>query len=149
MRLRLRSIAFVLGVASSISTAGIGFGPVSGAASATPLRTVAFQTPSGNIHCYLASDGLRCDLQRNTAKVPVRPPGCELDWGNAFFLPTTGRAVRVCHGDTVADPDNAILAYGRNWTRGDITCVSAASGLTCVNRGGRSMALATARQTLS
>ncbi len=126
----------------------MGFSVPAGAASTT-LTGTEFQTPSGNIHCAFYDSELRCDLSKNTAPVPARPADCELDWGNAFYLPVSGKGGRGCVGDTVANPDNPILKYGAKWKRSGITCTSAASGLACTNRTGRKMFLSAGTQTLS
>jgi hypothetical protein len=41
----------------------------------------------------------------------------------------------VCAGDTALGAKN-VLAYGRTWQRGPITCTSRVTGLTCRNARG-------------
>lgn len=98
----------------------------------------AFQTPSGNIHCAAYADGanraeLRCDLVQNTARIPPRPADCELDWGDAFGMNNRGQAERICHGDTVQNPKNPVLQYGKRWSAGGFRCDATQSRLRCVN----------------
>jgi hypothetical protein len=94
-----------------------------------------FQTPSGNIHCQWASDsGLRCDLMQFSGKRLPKPSDCNLDWGDSFYVAATGTSGGVCHGDTILNPKNPKLAYGKTWVKGGITCTSSERGLRCVNR---------------
>jgi hypothetical protein len=108
-----------------------------------------FQTPSGNIHCQWASDdGLRCDLLQFTGKRLPKPKDCILDWGDSFFVAATKKSSGVCHGDTVMNPKNPKLAYGKTWSRGGITCDSMERGLRCVNRDGHGFELSKAAAKL-
>lgn len=123
---------------------------LSGAAKADLLY--GFQSPSGNIHClaYEGAEGgeIRCDALKLTPSYPKRPADCDLDWGHAFAVATTGKAYLACVGDTVADPNNEVLPYGEALTFGGISCVSAKTGMTCTNAEGRGFSLAKARQEL-
>lgn len=114
-------------------------------------RFVGFQTPSHGIAClYAVIDGkrsLRCDV-RAVAHPPNRPKSCELDYGNAFLLTPTGRARRLCAGDTVLDPKAKVLAYGRTRTLGPFTCTSKRTGLRCTSRAGHGFVLSRATQKL-
>ena len=101
---------------------------------------VAFQSPTGNIHCMIYGTDqtaeARCDLLELVPSRLPAPRGCDLDWGHAFAVERTGRAGLACVGDTVADPGNAILIYGAAVSLGGITCVSAKTGVTCTNAEG-------------
>jgi hypothetical protein len=97
---------------------------------------IGFQTPSKNIHCAGFSDSggtnLRCDILHNNAPPPARPKDCELDYGNAFEMTLTGKSVRLCYGDTVADA-YPILAYGTTWKWAGFICSSSTAGVRCTN----------------
>jgi hypothetical protein len=112
---------------------------------------VGFQTPSHGIACmYSVIDGrrsLRCDV-RDVAHPAKRPKSCELDYGSAFLLTPTGRARRLCAGDTVLDPKAKVLAYGRTRTLGPFTCTSRRTGLRCTSRAGHGFVLSRATQKL-
>lgn len=112
---------------------GLGLSTISPASSAAPP---VFQVPSGNIHCAVdAQYGLDCEIGQNKAKLPPPPADCQLDWGNRFMMSSTGKALRVCHGDTIGrDPKHAVLGYGQTWRNQGFTCVSRRSGLTCWNQ---------------
>ena len=108
-----------------------------------------FQSPSKNIACqYFDTDGentLRCDISQMNAS-PPRPADCELDWGEAFEMTAKGSAGRNCHGDTMADPQLPVLAYGEVWLRGGFTCRSEPTGLTCFNATQHGFSLSRATQ---
>ena len=67
-----------------------------------------FQSPSKNIACayfdYDKQNTLRCDIAVMDNK-PRRPPGCDLEYGQAFEMSAIGAAARICYGDTVIDKD--------------------------------------------
>ena len=106
----------------------------------------AFKTPSGNIVCgySIAPDGnasMECGI-KSGLKPP--PPRVHCDAGDPndkrLSLTATGRAVPVtCAGDPgpfVVETKAGVLAYGRTWSGGGISCASATTGVTCKNRVG-------------
>jgi hypothetical protein len=107
----------------------------SGAASAS---SSFFQTPSKNIHCawFSSPSDLRCDIDSGLRPKPKRPAACDLDFGDSISLGRAGRSHLVCHGDTTRDPSAKVLAYGKTWSRGGITCKSRTDGLRCANASG-------------
>jgi hypothetical protein len=109
----------------------------------------SFQAPSGNIHCWIDGYGARCDILEATYSFTKRPADCDLDYGGAFFVEPRGRKGGVaCVGDTVANPDSAVLGYGSRITFNGITCTSERSGMTCTNAAGHGFSLARAAQTV-
>ena len=103
-----------------------------------------FQLPSKNIGCAYDANPtfLRCDIRSGLSP---RPRGkCELDWTGLEIKPT-GRATPSCAGDTALLPGAPVLAYGKTWSRGGITCRSRITGLRCTNRSGRGFTLARER----
>jgi hypothetical protein len=119
---------------------------------ATPVAAqdyTTFQAPSGNIHCWVDSDGARCDILEATYSFTKRPADCELDYGGAFYIGPQGRkGIVACAGDTVSSLDNPVLGYGSTIEAFGITCTSERSGLTCTNPAGHGFTLARARQTV-
>jgi hypothetical protein len=110
-----------------------------------------FATPSGHIACmyqHMSGDkpSLRCDVD-NVAHPVKRPKACDLDYGSAFGLGTTGRAQRLCVGDTVRDPKAKVLAYGKTKHYGPFTCTSRTTGLRCT-KGKHGFELSRQRQKL-
>ena len=140
-RLRALCLFALLGALAGAPTAG-----------ATSLALVLFRTPSGNIGClYSSASGgvpasLRCDIRSRLHSPPPRhPAGCNLDWGDSLALERTGRAVLVCHGDTVIDPRSRVLAYGTGWARDGFSCSSQTTGLRCTNSAGHGFFLSRER----
>ena len=103
-----------------------------------------FQLPSGNIHCMAFEGTLRCDLLRAAFPPPPRPRDCEQEYGSAVELGPRGPARLICHGDTVADPGNPVLGYGRAWQGWGLSCLASQAGLRCVNAQGRGFEMARA-----
>lgn len=126
-----------------ISAGAIAVFAMPGAIAQTAGAIVAFQSPSGNVHCMIdASAGpnpiVACELREFTGKAPPKPRNCELDWVPGATLDGTGRVTLfACQGDTIQTPDSPKLAYGKSLTRGAITCVSATTGITCTVKSGR------------
>ena len=119
--------------------------PAGAAAGGGDLGGLAFRTPSGNIHCLYERSGaqaeLRCDIGSG-----LRPPpraACAFDWA-ALRLPARGRALPGCVSDSVTQPGEPVLAYGRSWRRGPFSCRSAAAALSCSSRAGHGFTLARA-----
>jgi hypothetical protein len=111
-----------------------------------------FATPSGHIGCmYQHAKGekayLRCDVD-DVAHPVKRPASCELDYGSAFGLSASGKAQRLCVGDTVRDPKAKVIKYGTTRRFGPFTCTSKTTGLRCTNRAGHGFALSRERQRL-
>ena len=119
------------------------FGAAIAGAQAHASTVVLFRTPSGNIGCVYsaglsgnAAPSLRCDIRSRLHPEPRPLRGCPLNSGDSLQISRLGRASLVCHGDTAIDPGAPVLAYGRTWQRGGITCLSQAVGLRCANAVG-------------
>ena len=114
----------------------------------------SFKTPSNNIYCVAWRDKIagsvemQCELAQNTAKIPTQPKDCQLDWGNRFGMSERGKAERVCHGDTIQNPNYKTLAYGKVWKVAGFTCDVSTARLRCVNLDKRGFELAKASQKL-
>jgi hypothetical protein len=108
---------------------------------------IAFQVPSGNIHCRADSVYLDCEIAASNAKLPPKPKSCDLDWGYRFVMSPNGRAERACHGDALGrNPKHPILSYGKTWRKNGFTCVSKPTGLTCKNQDGHGWTLSKNKQ---
>jgi hypothetical protein len=106
---------------------------------ASAPATFAFiQTPSHNIGCLYQSSpaALRCDIRSGLKPPPSKPRGCTVDWTGGYQVGATGRAQKVCAGDTVLSPSARVVRYGTTWRSGPFTCKSNTSGLRCRNRSG-------------
>lgn len=96
-------------------------------AAPAPAATMSgFWMPSKQIACaYIPKDDdipeqLRCDMFFLNDR--------------AMLLQTTGKARKIRITDTIADPKNPVLAYGKRWRRGPFRCTSRRTGLTCRHR---------------
>ena len=107
----------------------VAFLALAGAASA---KLVGFQSPSGNIGCYMDGIGVRCDIVKREWTPPPKPPSCELDWGQGVFVGRHGKAEFVCAGDTAINEEQ-VLGYGESISRGRFRCVSKETKMKCVN----------------
>jgi uncharacterized protein DUF6636 len=111
----------------------------------------SFQSPSKNIACAYYGDDkqstLRCDIAVMDT-TPRRPPGCDLDYGQAFEMSEIGAAARICYGDTMIDKTLPVIGYGETWQRGDFTCKSEQSGITCRNADQHGFSLSRAKQQI-
>jgi hypothetical protein len=122
---------------------------------ATPTAAVdGLRMPSNNIVCTVQEPDdnlageLRCDT-RNFPPTSRRPPkDCQLGWGDAFSIGESGKAERICHGDTIMHEDVMVLPYGMTWQHGAYTCRSQPSGLTCFNAQGHGFSLSRSSQRL-
>ena len=129
------------------SAAGLVCGLIMACGSAH-AQEISFRSPTGNIHCMIFSGsytGARCDLAKFTPSYP-RPGDCDLDWGFAFEVGITGPGSPICAGDTVRQRNARVLKYGQSVTRSGITCISAKTGMTCVNAQGHGFTVARAFQ---
>jgi len=113
---------------------------------------IYFKTPSGNIHCAWydldQAPEVRCDIRNFTASFK-RSADCELDWGFAFAVGAkSGKGAVLCAGDTVISPEAKVLAYGKTFSEGGISCVSGTKGLTCKNRKGHGFSLSRTKQRI-
>jgi hypothetical protein len=112
-----------------------------------------FQTPSHNIGCaYTPASGdssvmLRCDVT-NVDHPAKRPSSCQQSYGRAFGLYGTGKAKRLCVGDTARNPSSRVLGYGTTRKYGPFTCRSLTSSLRCHNNYGHGFTLSKQKQTL-
>jgi uncharacterized protein DUF6636 len=112
----------------------------------------AFTTPSKGIACMYIhipdeAASLRCDVD-DVVRPAKRPTSCGLDYGSAFGLTRTGRARRLCVGDTVKDPEAKVLRYGVKRTFGPFACIARTTGLRCTTRAGHGFELSRQRQKL-
>jgi hypothetical protein len=92
-----------------------------------------FQSPSGNIGCYLDAKHARCDIRKRDWKPTPSPQPCELDYGQGIVLDAT-HAEFVCAGDTALGGPKT-LGYGETAQRGPFVCDSEEDGITCSHTG--------------
>ena len=133
------SRALVLALAGSLALPA-------GALAAEPRM---WQSPSGNIACFVSRSQLRCDMRELGNPPRPAPRSCEGDYGSAFGVGRDARrGRRLCVTDAVGGPGTPTVAYGETWRRGGFRCRVRRSGVRCVNRGGHGFALRRGRQRL-
>jgi hypothetical protein len=96
-------------------------------------ESAAFETPSGNIGCFIDKLTVRCDIAERDWKPPAAPADCELDYGQGISLGAGSGAALVCAGDTVLGSGGETLSYGQAIAAGLLRCESAEDGLTCTD----------------
>lgn len=100
-------------------------------------RFLQFQSPSGNIHCYVStgrrSGQARCDILRKRFDAPAPPPRCRGDWGHALGVSKRGVGRFQCVYDSAYSEDSRLLRYGYDVRVGTFRCVSRRSGMLCRN----------------
>jgi hypothetical protein len=106
------------------------------AATAHACVPPSFQTPSGNISCWIADDTASCWIVDYTYAAPAEAcssPG----WANGFWLDGGNPAELRCSteppGTYSGLRTHTTLDYGQTRSVGVMTCASAASGVTCAD----------------
>jgi hypothetical protein len=128
--------------------------PVHPAAAQASDDPIGFKTPSGRIHCDTYPDDgatgkpvLRCDITGPNQPRVARPKDCELDYGYAFELTEPGGKARLlCAGDTTANPEHKVLAYGSTWESQGFRCDVTPLRLRCVNKSAHGFELSARHQ---
>jgi uncharacterized protein DUF6636 len=105
------------------------------------LSTRRFVTPSGNIGCITRGSAIRCDIMSGLRPEPV--VDCPVDW-TGLTLDAGRLAGPTCAGDGGGWEGASVFPYGRTWSRGDLTCKSESTGLTCSDTSGNGFELARA-----
>ena len=113
---------------SSTTTSSVG-GSSTTAAPVGDHGPQQFQSPSGNIGCFIDASGARCDIRQRSWTPPPKPPGCDLDYGQGIEV-SSDHADFVCAGDTTLG-QGPPLPFGSSSQRGAFICESASSGMTC------------------
>jgi hypothetical protein len=115
------------------------------AATALPLAATAnagvppsFQTPSGNILCWVADNAASCRVITYAYAVPPPPGDCmSPGWGNSFFLDQGKPPFLTCDSDPSGTYNglrtHTTLGYGQTQSVGVMTCDSETSGVTCTD----------------
>ncbi len=111
---------------------------------------IAFQSPTGNIHCAIhekAGTEVNCDLREYSPSYTL-PVGCD---GLTIIFSAWDFSLKgglSCTDANLIRSDNAVLPYGEAISLGGISCVSAKTGITCTNASGHGFSVARGRQIL-
>lgn len=98
----------------------------------------SFQTPSGNIMCWIAENAATCGIVDYTYSERQRPSDCSSDeWPSTFWL-SEGEPASVNCSDSPPGTREGLrthttLDYGQTKSVGVMTCASEVSGVTCTD----------------
>ncbi|OAN84992.1 hypothetical protein A8B78_05675 [Jannaschia sp. EhC01] len=122
-----------------------------------------FNSPSGNIICYLENDldvyqpvqdlSLTCLVFEATWTLPDDygddDPICDLDRTRRIVSPPDGPAIErwTCHGD-VFWPIHGAISYGAEWSFLSFDCQMADTGVSCQNGQGHEFSVRRSAQAL-
>jgi len=104
-----------------------------------------FRSPSGNITCDISDSGAYCEISEKNWEIETSdvPQDCDNDFGHSVYLNNSGFPKFGCNSDVRFINQNiSTLEYGDSVTTGDITCLSARSGIRCQNLSDRSFIMA-------
>lgn len=93
----------------------------------------AFQTPSGNISCFVDANFVNCSIYEASWQ-PGDNPNCPTSAGRSVSLDSDGVRPRVFCG-TPEPAVGPVLPYGDSTSRGSYSCSSASDGVTCEGQG--------------
>ena len=113
--------------------AGIAF-PATAQAGVAP----SFQTPSGNILCWMAENAAACHIVDYTYSVKQLPADCApAGWASSFRLYEGKQPYMSCNesppGTYQGPRTDETLEYGQTRSVGVMTCNSEPSGVTCTD----------------
>ena len=96
----------------------------------------SFQTPSGNITCWVAEISVSCVVNNHTYAPP--PGDCALaqnfDWRDFVLLQGKSPELRCSSQfDLPSDMTPMTLDYGQTYSYGVMTCGSEPAGITCTD----------------
>ena len=124
-------------------------------AGAVVADVTPFQTPSGNIECYVGTGDGPSDIDCtifNRAGPPAlpRPANCIAAWGHHFSMTERGKVQMKCGepGESNTAPGVASAPYGQTGEFGGIVCQSSRKGLECKNADGHGFFLSRKRQSV-
>jgi hypothetical protein len=102
-------------------------------ATAHATKPPSFQTPSGNITCWVADNVASCEVNNQTYAPP--PGDCALaqnfDWRHFVLLQGKSPELRCSRQYDL--PSAMTLDYGQTYPVGVMTCDSEPSGVTCTD----------------
>jgi hypothetical protein len=98
----------------------------------------AFQTPSGNIMCWIDENMAECRIVDYTYSVAQLPPDCgSPGWPNGFYLHEGAAAELECYpappGTYHGVRSDVTLDYGQKKSAGAMTCAVDTSGVRCTD----------------
>gem|GEM_PF-6446874 len=116
------------------ATAVTGVAAIALPATANAVVPLSFQTPSGNILCWVADNAATSRIIEHTYALPPRGACTEPGWGNSVFLDEGKAPFLPCDteqpGEYHGMPAHVTLDYGQTKSAGVMGCASEPSGVT-------------------
>lgn len=109
---------------------------------AAPDGTAAFNMPSGNVGCTYIPPGGTATYATATGGAELHCTIMEPDYRVVILQPTGPAPGPYATGEVGGLPVAQALPYGRFWQAGPFSCLSARSGLTCINADGHGLRMA-------
>ena len=117
----------------------------------------AFQTPSGNILCYVDNSAsvldMTCLIRQAQWPMPkLVGDSCDMDLVRALVVAPDldPQAIAICHSDVFWPYPAPTVSYGTTWQVEGFTCQIEQTGVTCTDsRTGRGYSVARAGYTLN
>ncbi len=100
-----------------------------------------FQTPSGNIVCFVGlgegPSDIECTIHERSGPPAVpAPAGCAGPWGHVFAMSSSGPVTMSCGLAGTPGGAGDVAAYGQTGEFDGIVCRSSEQGLDCRNLDG-------------
>jgi hypothetical protein len=96
-----------------------------------------FQTPSGNIQCWVAENTAACEIIDHTYALPPRDDCTAPGFGNSVWLNEGKEPFLPCDTDQPGDyhgmRSHVTLDYGQTKSAGVMSCDSEEAGVTCTD----------------
>jgi hypothetical protein len=95
-----------------------------------------FQSPSGNILCWINDSAATCRVTDHTYARPLRPADCtNPGWGNGVWMDKGEPPFLMCgpYGTYSGMRTDVTLDYGQTRSDGPFSCDSETSGVTCTD----------------
>ena len=112
-----------------------------------PDGTVLFVTPSGNIGCLYMPAGGTATYATLSGQEELHCTRVAPTYTVVILDHAQDHPAAIASGEVPGLDAGPVLPYGRFWQHGGFTCLSATSGLTCINSTGAGLRMARAGVT--
>jgi len=109
-----------------------------------PDGTISFNMPSGNVGCTFIPAGGTPVYRTATGQQELHCTRVEPEYLVVILAHQSGGHDAFAPGEVPGLPIAPVLPYGSFWQGGPFTCLSARSGLVCINGSGAGVRMARA-----
>lgn len=134
MRPAALAIALAAFAAPALAGTEVAFNPA-------PDGTISFVMPSGNVGCTFIPPGGTPVYATATGAEELHCTRVEPDYRVVILQPNAGGHRPLVPGEVPGLNPGPVFPYGSFWRAGAFTCLSARSGLTCINASGAGLRL--------